>query len=74
MTTTPDPLWQQMLKRSDEALQDPDSATTDDGAIVGAHLLTVADWLRRNFGHLPPVRHGVILALQHEARTAKEAR
>jgi hypothetical protein len=74
MNTTPDPLWRQMLNRSDAALQDPDSATTDDGAIVGAHLLAVADWLRRNFGHLAPVRDGVILALQREARAAKEAR
>ena len=73
-TTTTDPLWQQMLSRSDAALLDPDSATTDDGAIVSAHLLTVADWLRRNFGHLAPVRDGVILALQREARAAKEAR
>jgi hypothetical protein len=74
MTTTPDPLWQQMLSRSDAALLDPGSAATDDGAITGAHLLTVADWLRRNFGHLAPVRDCVILALQREARAAKEAR
>lgn len=74
MTTTPGPLWRQMLNRSDAALQDPDSAADDDGAIVGAHLLAVADWLRLHFGHLAPVRHGVIPALQHEARAAKEAR
>ena len=74
MTATPRPLWREMLDRSDAALMDPGSATTDDGAIVGAHLLTVADWLRRNFGHLAPVRDGVILALQREARAAKEAR
>jgi hypothetical protein len=72
MTATPRPLWREMLDRSDAALMDPGSATTDDGAIVGAHLLTVADWLRRNFGHLAPVRDGVILALQREARAAKE--
>jgi hypothetical protein len=72
MTTAPDPLWQQMLSRSDAALLDPDSAADDDGAIAAAHLLAVADWLRRNFGHLAPVRDGVILALQREARAAKE--
>lgn len=74
MTTTPDPLWRQMLNRSDAALLDPDSATTEDGAIAAAHLLAVADWLRRDFGYIAPVRHGVILALQREARAAKEAR
>jgi len=70
----PDPLWREMLGRSDAALLDPNSAATDDGAIAAAHLLAVADWLRRNFGHLSPVRHSVILALQCEARAAKEAR
>jgi hypothetical protein len=70
--TTSDPLWRQMLNRSDAALQDPDSATTDDGAIAAAHLLAVADWLRHNFGYIAPVRDGIILALQREARTAKE--
>jgi hypothetical protein len=74
MTAAPDPLWRQMLNRSDAALQDPDSAIMDDGAIAAAHLLAVADWLRRNFGHLPPVRDGIILAIQREARAAKEAR
>jgi hypothetical protein len=74
MTATPDPLWRQMLNRSDAALQDRDSATTDDGAVAAAHLLTVADWLRRNFGYIAPVRDGIILALQREARAAKEAR
>lgn len=73
-TTTTDPLWQQMLRRSDAALLDLDSAATDDGAIAAAHLLAVADWLLRNFGHTPLVRHSVILALQCEARAAKEAR
>jgi hypothetical protein len=74
MTTTPDSLWRQMLNRSDAALQAPGSAATDDGAIVSAHLLAVADWLQRNFDHRSAVRHGVIPALQREARAAKEAR
>ena len=74
MTATPAPLWRQMLNRSDAALLDPDSAITDDGAITAAHLLAVADWLRSHFGHMATVRHGVITALQHEARAAKEAR
>jgi hypothetical protein len=74
MTAAPDPLWRQMLNRSDDALQDPGSAATDDGAITAAHLLAVADWLRRNFGYIAPVRDGIILALQREARAAKEAR
>jgi hypothetical protein len=63
-----------MLNRSDAALLDPDSAADDDGAIAAAHMLTVADWLRLHFGHLAPVRQGVIPALQREARAAKEAR
>jgi hypothetical protein len=74
MTVSSDPLWRQMLNRSDAALLDPDSAATDDGAIAAAHLLTVANWLRRNFGYIAPVRDGIILALQREARAAKEAR
>ena len=74
MTATPDPLWRQMLNRSDAALQDPDSAADDDRAIAAAHLLAVADWLHSHSGYMATVRHGVITALQHEARTAKEAR
>jgi hypothetical protein len=63
-----------MLNRSDAALQDPDSAITDDGAVAAAHLLAVADWFRRNCGHVASVRDGVIPILQYEARIAKEAR
>ena len=74
MNTTPVSLWRQMLDRSDAALLDPSSAATDDAAIAAAHLLAVADWLRSHFGHMATVRHGVITALQREARAAKEAR
>lgn len=73
MTATPDPLWRQMLSRSDAALQDPGSAATDDGAIAGAHIIAVVNWIREGYGHHALVRDGLIPALQRQARAAREA-
>ncbi len=74
MTTTPDPLWRQMLNRSDAALTDATSAAEADGAIAGAHIIAVVNWIREGYGHHALVRDGLIPALQRQARAAREAR
>jgi len=74
-------LWLEMLAASDAALQDPNSATTDDGAIAAAHINAIADFIARaGLANYPADQisenmqliHGIVRMLKVEASIASE--